>query len=237
MFKNSFIVSVTSALLLTMAQAYAAESAWKGSVELGVIYTSGNTENESVNAKSAVEQTIDKWRNSASLEALNIKSKEGRTAEKYVGNGKSAYQFGEHSYAYVSGSGERDLFSGYDYQASVSAGYGYRAIGTEKVTLDLEIGPGYRQVKLDNDDAEGEAIGRLSAKYENKLSKTSTFGEELTSEIGSDATITKSITTLSAQVNGDLAMKISLTIKNNSNVPAGVEETDTETAVTLVYSF
>ena len=45
------------------------------------------------------------------------------------------------------------------------------------------------------------------------------------------------MTALTAKVNTSLALKVSLTIKNNSEVPVGTEKTDTETAVTLVYSF
>jgi putative salt-induced outer membrane protein len=36
---------------------------------------------------------------------------------------------------------------------------------------------------------------------------------------------------------GELALVLSYTIKNNSDVPAGVEETDTFTAISLEYAF
>jgi len=57
-------------------------------------------------------------------------------------------------------------------------------------------------------------------------------------DVGEDTTVTKSVTALTAQINGSLATKITYTIKNTSDVPTDdIEKTDTETAVTLVYSF
>ena len=69
------------------------------------------------------------------------------------------------------------------------------------------------------------------------LSKSSNFQQTLIADAGEESTILKSISSIKAQINGSLAMKVSLTIKNTSDVPEGVEETDSETAVTLVYGF
>ena len=103
--------------------------------------------------------------------------------------------------------------------------------------LDLEIGPGARQSKLTAGDTENEFTARAAAKYAWSITKTSKFTENLLAEVGQDATITKSVTALSSKINGDLAMKLSYAIKHISDVPAGFEKTDSETAVTLVYSY
>jgi len=63
------------------------------------------------------------------------------------------------------------------------------------------------------------------------------LSEHLTTEIGSDTTITRSVTALTAQLAGSLAMKLSFTARHISEVPASVKDMDTETAVTLVYGF
>ena len=47
----------------------------------------------------------------------------------------------------------------------------------------------------------------------------------------------KSVTALTANINSMLAMKISYTVKRLDKVPAGIENTDKETAVTLVFKF
>lgn len=232
---------VITTCLLVVCQNLFAEDGIKSSVELGMVLTSGNTETQSLNAKGAIEHTAGKLRNSASVEALNVKGKvdgkKSRLSEKYVGAGKTAYQYSKHSYSFLAGIGEHDPFSGYAYQVSLSLGYGYRAYNTEKTVLDLEIGPGYRQTRLRGvDEEESDVVARLALKGEWKISKTAKFTEELVTE-GADYWITKSTTSLSAQVNGNLSTKLSLIVKNNTDAPEGTKETDTETAVTLVYSF
>ncbi|HFE39533.1 MAG TPA: DUF481 domain-containing protein [Gammaproteobacteria bacterium] len=223
--------------LLLMSTSLMAKDGVSGAVETGFVFTSGNTDTRTVNAKGKLAYIKGKSRNTASLEALYVDGEQGKLSEKYLGQGKTAYQFSEHSYGFVNGSLERDLFSGYDYQATLTTGYGYRFIDTKKFTLDVEGGPGYRRNKLDKQNAEGELIGRASGLFAYRVAKTSTFTEELVSEFGSDAVITRSVTAITAQIVGNMAMKASLTIKNNSNTPMGVDATDTETALTLVYSF
>ena len=52
-----------------------------------------------------------------------------------------------------------------------------------------------------------------------------------------DKTITRSTTSLKAQIVGQLAMKASFAVKYTDSVPADTKKTETETALTLVYSF
>jgi len=223
--------------LLFASGSIMAEDGIKSSVESGLIFTSGNTDTRTINVKGKVEHAKGKSRNTLSAEALYVDGDQGKLSEKYLGEANTAYQFAEKIYAYFNGKLERDLFSGYDYQGVVSAGVGYRFISDEIMTLDLEAGPGYRQNKLDAEEADGEFIGRLAGKFVYNLGKKSVFTEEITSEIGSETTITKSVTAVTAQVVGNMAMKVSLTIKHNSGAPSDVDKTDSETALTLVYTF
>ncbi len=223
-----------------------ADGSWKGDVELGIVTTTGNTETETINAKAKAVTEREKWRHTVSLESLNSSNGGDTTAERYVVNGQSDYKFSEHNYFFVMINYENARFSGYDYRVSEALGYGRRVIGKAALTLDLEIGPGARQSKLDSaarqskpnsDGSEDEFTLRGAAKLAWKISDTSTFTTDLSVDAGEDTTVTKSVTALTAQINGSLATKITYTIKNTSDVPVAVEKTDTETAVTLVYSF
>ena len=69
------------------------------------------------------------------------------------------------------------------------------------------------------------------------ISETSEFEQKLLTEIGSENTYTESVTALRAKVVGNLALVLSYTIKNNSDVPPGIEKTDTFTAISLEYAF
>ncbi|MCF6282644.1 MAG: DUF481 domain-containing protein [Candidatus Polarisedimenticolaceae bacterium] len=231
-----------AALLISMALSstvFATDNnSWTGEAELGLVSTTGNTETETFSGKAKVENDRLQWHHTATLETLSAKTSGTKTAERYFVTGKSDYKVSERSYAFARLSYEDDRFSGYEYQANAALGAGYHAIKGERLTLDVEAGPGLRQSKLDDaDESEREGTLYLAGLLDWKLSDSANFTEALTVEMGEDATITKSVTGLKSQIVGNLAMKITYTIKNSSDVPDDVEETDTETAVTLVYSF
>lgn len=229
------------AVMFSMTQVHAAEemaeAEWKASAELGYVATSGNTETETLNAKAMATTEREKWRHKLEITALKASDETGTTAEKYTLTGQSDYKLKKPNYLFAIVSYEDDKFSGYDYQLSESVGYGRRVIEETGLSLDLEIGPGARQAKLDSGENENEGMIRGAAKLNWTVSATSKFTEVLTVEAGEDVTITKSVTGLSSQINGSLSMKITYTYKNTSEVPVGVDDTDTETAVTLVYNF
>lgn len=241
---NRYILPGSAALFLlaavstgNAADPQVVDNSWKGNVELGIVITTGNTETETINAKAKAATEREKWRHTVFIESLSSSNNGDTTAERYVINGQSDYKFGGHNYFFIMVNYENARFSGYDYRVNEALGYGRRVIGKTALTLDLEIGPGARQSKLVTGGREDEFTIRGAAKLAWKISDTSTFTTDLNTDVGEDTTVTKSVTALTAQINGRLATKITYTIKNTSDVPIGVEKTDTETAVTLVYSF
>jgi len=210
---------------------------WKGAGEFGYVATSGNTDTQSLSAKINLAHERAKWRHTLNLEALNNADKDATTAERYAGNWQTDYKFTEFDYLFGRLAYETDKFSGYDYRTSETVGYGRRVLKTPSMTLDLEAGAGARQSRLEADGTERETIARLAGRYAWQISPNAKFTEDLSTEIGADATITRSVTALQTDIIGNLAMKLSYTIENTSEVPPGVEKTDTETMVSLVYKF
>lgn len=211
-------------------------SKWKSDAELGLVITKGNTETQNVNAKLNVLNERAQWRHEGHIEALQTSSGDETTAEKYLASYKVDYKFTDVDYAFGMFKYENDRFSGYDYQTSETVGYGRRVVKTEAVTLDLELGAGARQTEPKAGDRTDESIVRGALNLGWAVSPTAVFTEQLTVEAGEEATITTSVTALKAKINTSLAMSLSYTVKNTSDVPPGIEETDTQTAVTLVYT-
>ena len=231
------------ALLPVNAQA---ESSWDGEGEIGYLMTSGNSETESLNTKLNLGYESTHWRHIGHFEALySAEEQETETgesemktsAEKYLVSAKTAYKFTETDYAFLHGSYEDDRFSGYDYQTSFSAGYGRRLFKTERLLMEIEVGPGYRYNRLDDGKTEAEAIARGYVLFSAVLTEGSSFKQEFSAEAGEDQTVTKSVSALKAQIVGALSMKASFTAEHTSTVPEDTDNTDTETALTLVYSF
>lgn len=235
--KKVSVVLLSGALVAAPVVAQEKPAAWTGEAALGFVMTSGNTDTQSVTAKGKAVNEREMWRHSAAIEALNTEDNNATTAEKYLLAGQTNYKFKPRHYLFAIASYEDDRFSGYDWRASEALGYGYRAIERPSLVLDLEGGPGARQSKLDDGTRENEGMFRLAGNLDWKVSDTTNFTEVLTSEIGEDATISKSITGLKTQINGNLSMKIAYTVKHTSDVPPGIEKVDRETSMMLVYGF
>ncbi len=236
-----FHLIVAAQATLIAANSYAEtdtnDGAWKGNVELGIVNTTGNTEPEHINVKAKAATETENWRHTLTYESLKSADQGVTTAERYTINGQSDYKLDKKNFFFAMINYENDRFSGYDYRITEAIGYGRRVVDEPNLTLDLEIGPGARQSKLETGKTENETMVRGAGKLNWKISKTSSFTEDISVDAGEDSTVTKSVSALSAQINGSLATKITYTVKNTSNVPPGVEKTDTEMAVTLVYNF
>jgi len=233
-------IPVISLLLpcLAIAEDDSKSREWTGEGELGFTSTSGNTNSDSLNAKLGIEKSHEKWTHKARLEVLKASTNDVNSADRKVFTARSEYMFAVKTYAFGALRHEDDKFSGYDYQSSVSAGLGQQVFKTETHTLDVSAGLGYREKKATTTStktSEGIVMGDLAYLY--NISEHAVFKEKLLVESGSSNTYSESETSLKMKINGNLASKIAYTIKNNSTVPAGTQNTDKITSITLVYSF
>lgn len=222
---------------------------WTSDAELGVVVTSGNSETQTANAKIKAKRETSSWVDSGSLEALGTSSTDQTTgekvttAEKYVANLKAEYKITPENFYFANANYIDDRFSGYEYQATLTVGVGRRLIKTEKQELSIELGPGVRFYKLSPDPitnartpSDHVTIGRGALNYLYNFTEHSKFTQDLLVESGKDATITESVSALTAQINGKMAMKASVKVRHSSQVPDDSKKTDSETALTLVYS-
>lgn len=245
--KNCYVLMLAGLTAISSsaiaAEADKAESPWTSSVELGFVNTTGNTETQTTSAKADAVYEVEKWRHTGHAEGYGTKSKDAVTgdsvvsAERYELSGKSDYKFTELDYAFGLVKLEKDRFSGFEYEHIVALGYGRKVIKQADMELDLEIGPGVRFFKVDNGVSDEEALLRLAGKYWWAITDKSKFTQVLSTDIGEDITSTKSVTGIQANINSALALKFTYTIRHKSEVPVGIEKTDTEAAMTLVYNF
>ena len=238
------LLLMSSNVLAEQEDKLAEKSPWRSTVGLGFIRTTGNTATQVLSAKADVTYEVERWRHNGYAEGYSneVEDDTGNTvvsAERYELSGKSDYKFSELDYVFGLVKLQKDRFSGFEYEHIVSFGYGRKAIRQDNMELDLEIGPGERFLKVDAIGAESdkEALLRLSADYWWQITGNSKFSQRLTTEIGEEMTSTESITAIRANINSTLALKFSYTIRHKTKVPADTEKTDTETAMTLVYSF
>ncbi len=210
---------------------------WSGSLELGGIATSGNTDTSSLTGKFRLIFDSPKWRHDTRLEALKSTDSGKATAERYLGVYKARYKFSRLSYVFWVLRAEKDEFSGYRYQVSESLGYGRRLWGSTRGYLNMEIGPGARQSEVNDGERSEDVILRWFSDFQYAFSKHAELTEELLVQSGNNNTETESVSGLKVKINGALSVRLSYTLKHNSQVPADREKLDTKTAITLVYDY
>lgn len=226
-------------LLCSVAGIVVAEDAgWSGKGEFGLVLTSGNTDTETLNLGLEFVREGEQWRHRIAADALRAEDSGNTTAERYAIEGQSDYKINEKSYAFGAIRYESDEFSAYEYQQTLALGYGRQLIDNEVHKLKGEIGPGLRRAE---DAATGETESGLIIRglldYAWTVSETTTLTNRFLVESGSDNTFMENDAAISVAINDRFAMKFGFIIRRNSDVPVGVDETDTLTSANLVYNF
>ena len=215
--------------------------------EFGFIFTTGNTETTSASAGINAKQELESWSNEYLLTALYKKDtlenaqgvdEERTSAQKFFASAQGNYKLENPNHRlFAFASYEDDRFSNFKYQSTVAAGWNQKLWDTNTSSFNYSVGPGYSFAESADGESLNGAIVRGALNYKWKISDTSRFTQTFSTEIGSDNTKSRAESALSAQIAGDLSMKLSLKFDHNTDVGVGVEKLDTETAITLVYSF
>ncbi len=235
---------ILSLILLAPGSAFAIDDkqeqgdvTWNGEVEFGYIKASGNSDVESILLRAKVINDRPKWNHEGRFNGLRNESDGDTTAKAYTLQGNSKYKLSDRDYLFGLLRYERDDFAGYDSRVTGVAGYGQLILKHDDYTLNLEVGAGVRKTAFDEVSDSSEGIGRLAGDFKWKISDTSDFSQEVYIDIGSDNTVTNSLSEVKVKVIGHLAVKMALSIINNTDVPPDTDKTDIKSAVTVVYDF
>ncbi len=209
-----------------------------GTVALGYLSTSGNT--DSTNANASFKATWDRgrdWVHNWTALAISARTNGVTTAEAYAAGYKAQRALGVKSYLFASGDWRQDAFSGYSRQSTEAVGYGRKLVNTDQQMLSVEGGLGRKQQTLINGTDVDEGVVRAGLDYLIHLGETSQFTQKLLLEAGNANRYTESTSAIKAKIRGNLALVGSFVIKSNSDVPVGIEKTDRYTAISLEYGF
>jgi len=211
---------------------------WSGAVGVGYFASSGNTESQNVNADLAASyNTGGRWTHNFKALALNSSNNNVRSAERYLAGYQADFAINARSYFFGRIEADKDKFSAYDLRQVEALGYGYKIIDTDTRKWNVELGIGATQLDLITGGSENSGVGLLGTDFLYKLSETAEFEQNLDYEIASNNNLLNSVTSLRAKVWENFGVKISYNIKNNSDVPVGVEKTDKYTSIGIDYSF
>ncbi len=207
------------------------------SVSFGYVGTSGNTDTDTYNTEVLFTLNTERWVNNMKLQALGSQENSQAKAERYYLEDKSDFSIDDDQYLFVKGSFTDDRFSGFEYQAAVSAGYGKYLLRDDRFELQGYGGVGYRENDVINAGSEGEAIISLGEEFNWNISHNAILIQRFNTEIGDERTVSVLELGLETNIIGDITAKIAVQARNNSEVPVGRKKTDTLTSISLVYSF
>ncbi|MGB3725302.1 MAG: DUF481 domain-containing protein [Glaciecola sp.] len=215
--------------------------------EFGFIFTSGNTETTSASAGINAKQELESWSNEYLIEGLykkdTVENADGEeveqtSAQKFFASAQGNYKLENPDHRlFAFASYEDDRFSNFKYQSTVAGGWNEKLWSDEVSSFDYSVGPGYSFAKDLDDNSVNGLIVRAALNYKWTISESARFTQTFSTEVGSDNTKSRAESALSAKIGGGLSMKLSLKFDHNTDVGVGVDKLDTETAVTLVYSF
>jgi len=243
--RNVVRILAAGALFLSATSVFAQDEeeavvdAWDGSGEFGFVNTTGNTETVALNMKLNFVRTGKRWRHRFTGTALNT-SEDGHTDnERYTVEIQSDRSLSEKSWLFGSFRWDADKFGSYDPQLSLTAGYGYQLMKSEKHELKGELGAGYRKLEeRESGISSSEAIVRFLLDDSWQVFKTTVWTNRLLIEAGSSNTFTQFNTGLAVSMTDKFAVKLGFEARNNTDIPPGdSEHTDTITSVNLVYNF
>jgi putative salt-induced outer membrane protein len=223
------------------------EGTWSTSAELGAIATSGNTVGTSVTGKIDAHQELSNWSNQYTVSGYFKEDErtlehgeriKERAAERYSLAAKAAFKLLEDGKKlFVLGSHVDDKFGAYTRFSTMAVGHSSRLYKSRGNSLDVEIGPGYFNGVRATGDTESGFTVRGAAALRWEVSPSAIFSQTVSVERGTSNMHSSAETALSTKINGTMQMKAAFVTRNDTNVPPEKKNTDTQTSLTLVYSF
>lgn len=253
--------TLTIALLLALSAPALAQNdpkkddnGWDGTGELGFVSSSGNSRSDSVNARLHFTYEDEEWKHEFGARGFRQRGEvvvltdpddpdSGErelevNANRYELGGSTSRKLDRHNRLYTSLRYENDDFALYEYQGTVSVGWGHQAIDSDTTKLLIEVGPGYKRVKdAVTQETGGSFIGRGKVNFETRLTDSTTLIDTFLVEAGSDNTYAQNDLGLKVTMNSRLAIKAALQHRHNTDVPPARKKTDRLTTVNLVYDF
>ena len=229
---------------------------YTASAELGFLYKTGDTKSADVKAGFNVKHEKDDWRTEVAFnilaKKLETEDEDGNKSFESTDNkwdlvAQTNYTIGEEGKNYLYGNlaHEQDKFSGFESQSSFSAGWGRNWYTTKTSSFFADIGPGIKYDVTRATDStpsvsHSNMIIQAQAVYTHKFNDFVDFKQQLVAKQAVESgenSVYKSETSVTAKLIDALQLKFAIRVDYDSEVEEGYENTNSETSMTLIYSF
>jgi putative salt-induced outer membrane protein len=208
---------------------------WTGSGQLGAAVTTGNVEQKSFTAGLDLKRDGLRWRHRANALFDILDTDTGNDQQRILAGYQIDYKFSDRFYAWGRFEYEKNREAGIKRRFAESAGLGWRAVASERVTWDLEAGPALRQTLFITGEENSLAV-RGASRFLWQLSDTAAFSND-TFMFWDDAGSVQNTAALTSKLFGALSARLSFNLAWEEQPPIGLEKLDTTSRITLVYDF
>jgi len=240
---------VSALIAFAFLAAVPAHAGWTGKGELGYLMARGNSDTNTGNLKLDLATEGPQWKHAFGMSGLYGQNNDITSAQRWDVRWQSDYKLTERFFVFGAARYEDDAFSGFDYQATLSAGAGYKFIDTDATKLSGTLGLGYRSLRPEilvkdaagnvtdriKGDSASDAIVNAGLDFLRKLTATTQITDKLLVESGSANTFVSNDLALQVSMTDKLALSVGYGIRYNSDPPGGLETTDQLTTINLVY--
>jgi putative salt-induced outer membrane protein len=227
------------------------QDVWIGKGQFGFLSSHGNSDAESINGNVDMLRYDGAWKNEVYVGGLYGKNSGIVSAERWETRGQTNYTVSGDLFTFGGLRYEHDLFDGFQYQASLTGGMGYKLINDDNTKLTVQAGVGYRRLRpetIDKDpsgevisrtplDATGDAIATVGVDFSHAFTKTTVFTNKFLTEAGSSDVLLHDELALTVKMSDKLALSVGYTITDNTKPPAPLKKLDTLASVNLVFGF
>jgi putative salt-induced outer membrane protein len=226
------------------------QGTWIGAGQGGLLLSSGNTSATSLNAKLDLARVDGPWKNVLFFGGLYGKSNGIVSGERIEARYRLDHSIDAHAFWFAGIDGVKDLFSGFAYQATASAGAGYKFIDSDATKLSGTLGLGYQRlepqelvkdasgavVQRINGAAQGNIVGTAGVDYAHTLTASTKLTDKLFVTSGSADTAATNDLAIAVSMSDRLALSLGYGVRYNTKPAAGVKKLDQVTTVNVVYN-
>ena len=208
-----------------------------GKVDIGGAVNTGNTDDENLVIGLALNRKDGPWTYDFKS-AFEIQRRDSETTQqRFIADAAVDYDITSRLYTYGAAEYENDDFSGFNYRITSGGGLGYRIFVRPKLNWSVEAGPG---VRIDSFEDTGNtsvtpAI-RAFSDFAWDFSPYASFLHDIQTIQDGGLTI-DTTAAIVARITERVSGQLSYQVRYNSDAPAGNEEVDTTTRLSLVYDF
>ncbi|MCP3697526.1 MAG: DUF481 domain-containing protein [Aliivibrio sp.] len=222
-------------------------SPWESQVEFGYQSNNGNSDSQSLNSRFEGSYTSGQHRHTGEIKYY-LSEKDGEANKNQLSlNLQSDYKISPDYYLYANFKGLNTKYSAYFNDYTFSGGLGYQISNSEKLLLEVEVGPGFRYQnpnldEIDDDDlilpeTVQEPIIRTNINMSWKALDNLTLAGEVTITAGHSNTRVDSEVSVTNNITEEIALRVAQSQEYLDRVPPGLSNTDSVFSVNLLFAF